>query len=274
MLVRVLVENTSNHAEFGSEHGLSLYIETKSHKLLFDTGASALFSENAEKMNVDLSGVNIAVLSHGHDDHSGGIRTFLEKNSIANIYMHEKVFIPYYANRRDGEKEYIGMDQSLIPNRRFAFTEGDMVIEQGLELLSGVKGKELQPSGNLDLYKKVSDTFQRDDFAHEQSLVITENEDTLLVAGCSHKGIVNILEHFRMKKGFFPDVVIGGFHLSNPGMHASEKPSVVNKIADYLMGTKATFYTGHCTGSEAYQQLKTVMGDSIRALSTGDQIEI
>lgn len=272
MVARVLVENTSSRPELGSEHGMSLYLETEKHKLLFDTGASQLFADNAVKMDVDLSKVDLAILSHGHNDHSGGIRTFLEKNSDANIYMHEKVFIPYYANRQAGEKKYIGMDQALLPNRRFVFTGSDMVIDQEIELLSGIRGKDFIPTGNLDLFKKVSDTFQRDNFDHEQSLVITEGDQTLLVAGCAHRGIVNILEHFRMKKGFFPDFVIGGFHLYNPGMKTSEKPAVVDKIANYLIGTKATFYTGHCTGADAYQQLKAIMGDTIQAISTGDQI--
>ncbi|MBP1737309.1 MAG: hypothetical protein H6Q60_1190 [Oscillospiraceae bacterium] len=274
MRVQVLVENTSHCGGLGSEHGLSLYIETSRHKLLFDTGASGLFSENAEQMGVDLAQVDVSVLSHGHSDHGGGIETFLRLNDKAKLYLHERVFIPHYVNRPNGEKAYIGLNQDLLPNSRFVFTEDDCLIDQELELFSGVKGKKLLPSGNMDLFKKVCDTYQRDHFSHEQHLIVTQGVQTVLVSGCAHRGIVNILEYFKLKKGFYPDYVIGGLHLYNPSMKTSEKPSTVSKIADFLLSTKAKFYTGHCTGLEAYERLKKTMGDSIRYLSTGDTFEI
>jgi 7,8-dihydropterin-6-yl-methyl-4-(beta-D-ribofuranosyl)aminobenzene 5'-phosphate synthase len=85
MIIKVLAENTSATNDLCSEHGLSLYIETKGHKLLFDTGASAFFAENAIKMNVDLSAVDLAVISHGHYDHGGGLKTFLNINTCARV---------------------------------------------------------------------------------------------------------------------------------------------------------------------------------------------
>lgn len=71
MIIKTLAENTSNDAQFETEHGLSLYIETSKHKLLFDLGASDLFAKNAVKMGVDLSAVDTVIISHGHADHGG-----------------------------------------------------------------------------------------------------------------------------------------------------------------------------------------------------------
>ena len=102
MIVKVLAENTTSSEALGSEHGLSLYIETETHKILFDTGASGLFAENAEKMGVDLTRVDLAVISHGHYDHGGGLKTFLGINNRAKIYLHHMAFEPHYANRPGG----------------------------------------------------------------------------------------------------------------------------------------------------------------------------
>lgn len=121
MMLKVLSENTVASKEFGCEHGLSLYVETDRLHLLFDTGASGVFAENAEKLGVDLSAVDIAVLSHGHYDHGGGLQTFLKKNERAKVYVQRRAFDPHYADRPDGNKAYIGLDMALLPNERFVF---------------------------------------------------------------------------------------------------------------------------------------------------------
>jgi 7,8-dihydropterin-6-yl-methyl-4-(beta-D-ribofuranosyl)aminobenzene 5'-phosphate synthase len=269
MIIKTLVENTSNSEALGSEHGLSLYIETKNHKLLFDTGASALFAENARKMQVDLSKVDLAVISHGHYDHGGGLKAFININSNAKIYLNKKAFGDYYSNQPNGENKYIGIDKTLLPNDRFVFVEGQLVIDEELELFSDVKGNRLNPSGNKDLFVKNGESFKLDDFSHEQDLIIKENSNTVLVAGCAHNGIVNILEHFHTDKNSQPSHVIGGFHLYNRSADQYENPSVIVEIGSYLLSTCAMFYTCHCTGVQAFERLKSIMGDNVNYLSTG-----
>ncbi|MDD2234946.1 MAG: MBL fold metallo-hydrolase [Desulfitobacteriaceae bacterium] len=88
MLIKTLVENISISKDFGNEHGLSLYIETKKHKILFDVGASELFLQNAKKLDVNITDVDILVISHGHYDHGGGLKVFLQENSAATVYLH------------------------------------------------------------------------------------------------------------------------------------------------------------------------------------------
>lgn len=274
MIIKTLVENTSASEVLGSEHGLSLYIETKHHKLLFDTGASTLFAENARKMQIDLSKVDLLVISHGHYDHGGGLKAFLDLNSHAKIYLNKNAFGDYYSRRPNGEKKYIGLDKTLLPNDRFAFVEGQLFIDEELELFSGVNGTRLNPSGNKDLFIKDGEAFKLDDFSHEQNLIIKENGNTVLVAGCAHNGIVNILEHFHAGKNRQPSHVVGGFHLYNRSADQYENPSVIAEIGSYLLGTGALFYTGHCTGVKAYEQLKSIMSDHVNYLSTGSQLII
>ena len=274
MIVKVLSENTTSSEKLGSEHGLSLYIETEAHTILFDTGASCLFAENAEKMGVDLTRVDLAVISHGHYDHGGGLKTFLGINNRAKIYLHQKAFEPHYANRPGGIKAYIGLDESLLSNERFVFCGDRFVIDHELELFSGVDSKRLVPSGNTDLFVKDGDAFVQDDFAHEQNLIISENGKTLLVAGCAHNGIINIIDQFNAEKGCLPDYVIGGFHLYNHGIKHNEAPNVVDEIGNILLETHSQYYTCHCTGIESYNRLKTVMGENIDYISTGEQLTI
>jgi len=259
--------------EFRSEHGLSLYIETENHKLLFDTGASDLFAENAKKMGIDLSAVDLVVISHGHYDHGGGLKTLLDINSTAKIYFHEKAFTNHYSNR-SGNKVYIGLNGSLFPNDRFVLCGERLVIDEEIELFSDVRQKRLVPSGNVELFKSCEGIFVQDDFAHEQNLIISQGEKTLLIAGCAHNGIVNILDRFHFIKGRMPDYVIGGFHLYSHSAKRSEKPETVDEIGRILLKTQSHFYTCHCTGIESYHRLKSIMGENISYVSTGDQLTI
>ncbi len=118
MRVTALTENTT---EIGlrTEHGLSLYIETDDKKILFDSGQTELFAENAGHLGIDLSSVDMMILSHGHYDHGGGLKKFIEINKKAPIYMSRYAFEPHY----NGTEKYIGLDSSLENSERIIFTD-------------------------------------------------------------------------------------------------------------------------------------------------------
>lgn len=274
MIIKVLSENTAASEEFECEHGLSLHIETDKHRILFDTGVGSLFAENAVRLGVDIGDVDIAIVSHGHYDHGGGLKTFLQKNNWAKVYLHERAFEPYYSDRPGGERAYIGLDAELLPNERFMLCAENVKIDDELELFSEVSKETPAPSGNAQLFKKVEGFCLPDDFSHEQSLIIRKNERALLVAGCAHRGIVNIVRQFYADNGRFPDIVIGGFHLHSRGLDQSETPEIVDAIAQELLKTGARYFTCHCTGKEAYQRLKTSMGNKIGYLATGSRLAI
>lgn len=275
MNIKVLSENTSISEKLGCEHGLSLYLQAGGRKILFDTGASPLFAENAAKLGIDLSSVELTVLSHGHYDHGGGLGEFLTRNTQANVYLHQKAFEAHLARRPNGAEVFIGLDKTLLPNDRFIMTGDHFVIEEGLELFAGVSAKKLRPTGNRTLLmKQPGQTPVPDDFAHEQNLMIQENGKLLLVAGCAHCGIINILERFYALQGRYPDLVVGGFHLSNPSSGQSESPAVVHEIGNFLQATGSMYATCHCTGQEAFTRLRGILGDKIVSLSVGAEIEL
>ncbi len=257
MKITALVENITNDSKFSCEHGLSLYIETKSHKILFDTGQSSLFYENSKKLNIDLSDVDICILSHGHYDHGGGLSTFLTVNEKAKVYMNENCFLAYY----NGEK-YIGLDKTLRDNPRIIKTSDEFVIDSELSLFTCNNRKKEYDLGSFGLSKKFGDIKVDDDFLHEHYLLINEDENNVLLSGCSHKGILNIPYWFDAK------TVIGGFHFSKIPCDETLKD-----YAKILNDTGKTFYTCHCTGVEQYEYMKAYM-KNLHYLSTAETIEI
>ncbi|MDR1730926.1 MAG: MBL fold metallo-hydrolase [Synergistaceae bacterium] len=279
MIVTVLVENTSISEDLEWEHGLSLYIETCGRALLFDMGGSGLFAKNAEKLGLDVSKAELAIVSHGHSDHGGGLGAFLEINPSAPVYVSRGAFGHYCVLRTSGVMEYAGLNQDFAGESRLVFADRHLKIGKGLELFSDVHGTKWNPRVNDCLYEKTKDSSKSDDFeadafspdcfSHEQNLILEENGKTYLFTGCAHAGIVNILERFREIRGAFPDEVIGGFHLSNPLTGEGEDPDTLDAIGRYLLETGARFHTGHCTGAEPYERLKTLLGDRLFPLSTG-----
>ncbi len=274
MNLKVLAEDTRVAEHFGTEHGLSLYIETGDHKILFDMGESGLFPENAKKLGVDISHVDFAVISHGHDDHGGGLRVFFENNHKAKVYVQRSAFGKYYALSSKGEMESAGLDETLMQNNRVVLTSGRFTITEEILLFSNIDKGEPYSKLNKDLYMERKGEIVKDSFEHEQVLILSEEGKTFLITGCAHNGIVNILAHAKDILGRMPDYVIGGFHLYECPSLGDEGLHAVDKIAEYLLHTNTEYYTCHCTGLESYHRLKAVMGNQIHYLHAGSEITI
>ncbi len=256
MKITVLTENSSSSELLTQEHGLSLFIQTNSKNILFDFGQTMTAIENATKLGVDLSSVDIAILSHGHYDHSGAIKEFLTLNDKAPVIMHKNCFKDYF----NGTEKYIGIDKTLLNNDRLVLIDNDLKIDNNLSILVSSKREVYYPIDSNGLNVRVDGKFIPDDFTHEIYLMI----DDVLISGCSHRGILNILKQFE------PRVFIGGLHLVKYEV-GSEK---LGFIASEIDKHPTLIYSGHCTGEEQYAYLKTILQDKLYPLSTGIKYEI
>lgn len=276
MKISVLMENTALSPEFACEHGLSLHIQTKAGKILFDTGKSGSFLKNAHLLGVNLALVDLAILSHGHFDHGGGLMSFLEVNRKAPIYMHEKAFGEHFSRRdQNGNGIYpIGIDPMIKLNPRVNLLKGDFSVGKGLLLFSSVPGHKYEASSNQNLLRREEGELVPDSFSHEQNLIINQGGKNILISGCSHRGIINIIEQAIQLAGAPMDAVIGGFHLSIPSSGATEPDETIEAIAKALLAWPTRYYTCHCTGLEAYKKLRILMGDQIRYIQAGAELTL
>ncbi len=263
MKIHVLMENTSCSPEFLAEHGLSLLIETGSRRILFDTGASPAFADNAERLRIDLNTVDTAVLSHGHYDHGGGINRFLQLNQHAPVWISPYAFLPHFnASGKD-----IGLAPELADHERLCIAHDDITaLYEGITIHSAATLPNTYPAEGAGMETIINGQRQPDDFRHEQYLLIQENGKRVLISGCSHRGILNIATLFRA------DVLVGGFHFMKASP-VTDAPRL-QAVAELLLELPTCYHTGHCTGDAAFCLLKEHMGERLQAFSSGMTIEL
>ncbi|MBR6796476.1 MAG: MBL fold metallo-hydrolase [Clostridia bacterium] len=263
MRITVLVENTSLSDEIIAEHGLSLYIETGDRKILFDMGQSDAFLKNAEKLDLDLSAVDFAVLSHGHYDHGGGIKAFLSVNKKAPVYLTETAFGDYY----NASDKYIGLDKELEGNERLIFVDGVEELCANCTLYTCNEKERVYGTEPYGLSVLTDGELKPDGFLHEQYLLVEENGKRILISGCSHKGVLNIAEWFR------PNVLVGGFHFMKLDPEGEGKADL-KRYAEILMNYGTQYYTCHCTGEEQFAYIKKLMSEKVEYIRSGERINL
>lgn len=260
MIIRVLMENSAQTPELVAEHGLSLYIECESARILFDAGQSGAFADNAAKLGIDLTRVDLAVLSHGHYDHGGGLSRFLEINRTAPVYLHPEAFLPHF----NAAGKDIGLDPLLMDSGRLILSEDAVRIAPGVRLVPGKDVAPIRPVDHggmttLDQGRRIPE-----DFRHEQYLILEEKGKTVCISGCSHRGILNIVHRFR------PDVLVGGFHFMKWDPAGADLEDAARQLLNY----PTVYYTGHCTGLPQYIRMKKIMGQRLNPLAAGTVIRI
>lgn len=256
MKITILTENTAG-GKFLAEHGLSYLIEIDDQKILFDTGHSDVFMKNARKLGIDIEKeVKTIVLSHGHWDHGDGLRFLQNKRLVA----HPGAFI-----RRFGKKDFTLVGLSLSKKEiesRFDLTEGKAPVQVSdhLYFLGEIPRQNDYEAQSTSFV----DDFRNDDFIPDDSaLAAIVKKKLVVITGCSHSGICNIVEHAKKITGISTvEAVLGGFHLK-------EENEQTRKTVEYFKTNKIKqIFPTHCTELpalaafyEAFQnrQLKTGM---------------
>ncbi len=263
MKITALVENTGT-GDLTGAHGLSLYVETSKHRLLFDLGPDGTLLDNAAKLGIDLSKVDTVVLSHGHYDHGGGLAAFLAVNAAAKVYVRRTAFAPHFSTT-GGTRHEIGIDPAFQEHPQVVLLDGDGVIDEELRLFTVTDRSRCHSPANDSLL----DEQGADTFGHEQNLVICDGK-TVLLMGCGHCGAANILA--KMEEA--PAVCIGGYHLYSPRTGKTVDETVLKALAAAFGEYPETeFYTCHCTGSEAFDYFARRM-EKMHYLACGGVVEV
>ncbi len=277
MKILTLLENTSSNQDLTPKHGLSLYIETKGKKILFDTGPDHSFIENARKLDIDLSKVDLVFLSHGHGDHGGGLPAFQKINPKARIILSPSATDSFYARLFFFIRRYIGLPINEINTDQLDFISRDQQIDDNIHIFTGFNQTGFIPRGNQSLKVKNSQgKLIADNFSHEIALLICEGDTNVLFTGCSHSGVGNMVKTVLNRTGLDRiDMVVGGFHLFNPAKRKTESPKRIQQLAKELSAFPDTkFHTGHCTGQKAFGHLKELMKENIFEIKTGTTIQV
>lgn len=282
MKITTLVENTKppGRRDLQAEFGLSLHIEHGDAKILFDTGASDAFSRNADSLGIDLEAVDLAVLSHHHFDHGGGLATFFERNARARVYMKRSVDGTPFVRAFGLLSRRVGIDPALFERHadRIVFVDSFTEATPGVFLFPDIVSTHPRPEGNRYLYLRKAEGWEHDAFDHELVLAIRETDGVVVFTGCSHCGVLNMVETVA---GRFPDApvkgVVGGFHLLGlpvPGTRGTGRRRIAEMGREMLGYPEARYFTGHCTGRKGLRTLKKVMTGRLDTLTTGRTIEL
>lgn len=270
----VLVDNrdTINNDDpcLQSEHGLSLFIDVDGYRILCDMGASAVYRQNACEMGIDLTDVDCAFVSHGHNDHTGGLGDFLQNVPDTKVILSPAVFAAEYFSTRRGVGRNISTDAGLLSeySERFDFADKSRWLSSNVAIVKCEVKDYSFPVGNKYLYKGLS----RDRFDHELSLAITTRKGLVVVSSCSHCGAMNIMEscrRFTEEKDVC--LYIGGLHFIESEDLETEVADFAADIDKYCSSLKVI--TGHCTCDRAIAMLRerNLLDD---VLSTGKLMEI
>ncbi len=275
VIITVLVENTVKTSGLMAEHGLSFWIQYGDKNILFDTGQSELLISNAELLDIDLSSADFVVLSHGHYDHTGGLRGVLKKAENAIVYLHPSSLEPKYHKRDDCVKE-IGIESKTrellygrVKTEKAFYTRGYNELLPGLGITGQIPRSNVFEDTGGSFFLD-TDCSKPDPLIDDQAMFIDSEDGLVVIFGCAHSGIINTLEHIEyLTKEKKIKALVGGMHL----LHA-DKNRMENTIEAIYRYKPDLLYPCHCTGVNAERMLWQHFGDICRTCSVGTVIEI
>ena len=275
--ITILCENLVGRLVGSGEHGFSAFIEMDQGNYLFDTGSGRSIVPNSLTMNKDLKSVRRIFLSHGHYDHTGGLSEVLKLKGKVDVHAHPHVFLDRIAVLKEEDREikrFIGIRykkrylESLGAN--FVFNTDFMEVEKGLFLTGEVPRQTIFEKPDPRLFSEMDGRTTHDLFLDDQSLILDTDKGMVLILGCAHSGMINIINHVinKMGKENF-HAILGGTHLDflTPEQ-LEESIKSLKKIEVEKIGIS------HCTGMRAAFRLHQEFGDRFFYGCVGSILEV
>lgn len=275
--ITVLCENLVGKLVGAGEHGFSAFIETDKGNYLFDTGGGRSILPNSLTLNKDLKSIRKIFLSHGHYDHTGGLSEVLKLKGKVDVHAHPHVFLDRIAVLKEEDREikrFIGIRhkkrylESLGAN--FVFNRDFMEVEKGLFFTGEVPRQTNFEKSDPRLFSEMDGTVTNDLFLDDQSLILDTNKGIILILGCAHSGMINIINHVinKMGKEKF-HVILGGTHLDflTPEQ-LEESITSLKKMEVEKIGVS------HCTGLRAAFRLHQEFGERFFYGCVGSVLEV
>lgn len=253
----ILVDNEAHAPGQQTEHGLSIWIEVNDIRILFDTGQSGAFLQNAQMAGIDISTASHLVLSHGHYDHTGGLMKIQNVlHSDISIYAHPEIFTTRYSRHSDQTLHEIGLPESakMFLNKRKAYfhpVTKPTEIAPDVWVTGEVPRRSLYEDTGGDFWFDKECT-QVDNVTDDISLWVERDEGLWIFLGCAHSGVVNIVQYIQLVSGR-TDIyaIIGGTHLRNASTERLSKT-----VAFLRQLSPAVLLPCHCSGKNINDLLK------------------
>ena len=275
--ITILCENLVGGLVGLGEHGFSVFMETDQGNYLFDTGGGRTILANALSLGKNLRSIKKIFLSHGHYDHTGGLPEVLKLKEKVDVHAHPHVFLDRLAIAKEKDKEirrFVGMPYKRkfleLLGANFILNTDFTEVAEGIYLTGEVPRQTSFEKQDPRLFSEIEGKIVPDVFADDQSLILDTEKGLVIILGCAHSGMINILHHVinKIKKdNIF--TIIGGTHLGflTPEQLAESIESL-KKMKVKLIGVS------HCTGIRAVTKLIQEFGDRFFYGGVGTVIEV
>jgi 7,8-dihydropterin-6-yl-methyl-4-(beta-D-ribofuranosyl)aminobenzene 5'-phosphate synthase len=273
--ITTLSENTAAFAGVLAEHGLSVLVETDEANVLLDTGLSISVANNVEALGVNLKNVDKIVISHGHHDHTGGLRDVLRKmRKKVEVIGHPDIMASKYAKREGFPAGYIGIpfDRRELESLGavFVLTSGPVRISENITTSGEIPMKTEYEDIDQFLKEMKEGELVPDQLLDDRALFIKTDKGLVVILGCAHRGIINTLHHAQELTGEQRiEMVIGGCHL----MNSSEERVWLTIAALKELGVKK-IGVSHCTSLPAAAMMAHEFGEDFFFNNAGTRIEL